>query len=108
MRRFWKDALLYLLASGLSGALVGAASLWLLRTSYAGVSDEGAIRAGMTAYKPYLRTLGWTILALNIAQIVVVAVVTAGLVAFPILTNWPRRLATFMGIACFVQIMWLG
>src|SRR3954471_12579993 len=77
MRRFWKDALLYLLASGLSGVVIGAASFWLLRTSYAGVSDEGVVRAGVNAFQPYLRSLGWTILALNLLQIVVLMLLSS-------------------------------
>ena len=108
MRRFWKDALLYLLASGLSGAVIGVASFWLLRTSYAGVSDEGVVRAGVSAFQPYLRSLGWAILALNVLEVVVLAVLSSGLVAIPVLADRPRRLLTFVGIACSVQLVWLG
>ena len=89
MRRFWKDALLYLLASGLSGVVIGAVSFWLLRTSYAGVSDEGVVRAGVGAFQPYLRSLGWAILGLNVLQVVVLAVLSSGLVAIPVLADRP-------------------
>src|SRR5262249_50828252 len=104
----WKDALLYLLASALSGAVISAASFWFLRTSYAGVSDDGAIRAGMTAFQPYLRSVGWTIVAMNVAEVLVLAVVTSGLVALLRLTEGPRRLLKLVGVACFVQLVWLG
>ncbi len=61
---------------------MNAVSFALVRTSYAGVSDEGAVQAGVAAFPDYLRRVTQAIAILGVAEVLAIFVTTSGLVAW--------------------------
>src|SRR6266542_6112301 len=83
MQRFFRDALLYVVAFAVVAAVLSVSCWWLLRTTYAGVSDEGAVQVGMASYGAYLRSVARAVVELSAVQVLTIATLTSGLLALP-------------------------
>jgi hypothetical protein len=81
MQKTRRNALLYLLALGVGALVMSVASFLLVRTSYAGVTDEGAVQAGVAAYPDYLRAVARAIALLGAAEVLALFATTSGVVA---------------------------
>jgi arylsulfatase A-like enzyme len=81
MQKTWREALLYLLALVVGALVMSAVSFVLVRTSYAGVTDEGAVQAGVAAFPDYLRAVTRAVALLGAAEVVALFATTSGLVA---------------------------
>ncbi|HMJ56807.1 MAG TPA: sulfatase-like hydrolase/transferase [Polyangiaceae bacterium] len=68
---------------------MSAVSFVLVRTSYAGVSDEGAVQAGVAAFPDYLRRVTWAIVMLSATEVLALFATTSGLVALLAGLRWP-------------------
>jgi arylsulfatase A-like enzyme len=115
MQKIRRDALFYFLALAVGALLLSAASFVLVRTSYAGVSDEGAVQAGVAAFPEYLQSVVRAVVVMGCAQVVAMFVVTSGLVVLlpayvrgysegRALTIFARQAA----VALLVHALWLG
>ena len=82
MQKTWRDALLYLLALFVGALVLNAVSFALVRTSYAGVTDEGAVEAGVAAFPDYLRRVTQAVVLVGIAEVLVLFATTSGLVGW--------------------------
>src|SRR5439155_12005521 len=93
-----------------------AASFWLLRSSYAGVSDDAVVEAGVTAHAAYLRSVGAAV-----ARIVAIEIASLGLLSVGLLALLPARdrrplgsdgpgalLPRFVALALLVHLAWFG
>ena len=67
-------------ALGVSALAIGALSFALLRTSYAGVTDDSAVQAGVAAFPDYLRKVARAIVWLGVGQFVALFAASAGIV----------------------------
>ena len=81
MQRIFREALVYWLAFALVVLATSAVSFWLLRSSYAGVSDEAVVEAGIAAHGVYLRSVGSAAAKVLAAEIAALGAVTFGLIA---------------------------
>ena len=82
MQKTWREAFLYLLALFVGALVMNAVSFMLVRTSYAGVSDEGVVQAGVAAFPDYLRKVTQAVALLGVAEVLALFVTTSGLVAW--------------------------
>ena len=97
---------------------MSAVSFALVRTSYAGVSDEGAVQAGVAAFPDYLARVARAIALLGAAQMVALFAATSGIVALlgrvrvmsarPPAAGGAHAFAKWLGIACAVHLLWLA
>ncbi|MET0592259.1 MAG: sulfatase-like hydrolase/transferase [Polyangiaceae bacterium] len=115
MQKIRRDALFYGLALAVGALLLSAASFVLVRTSYAGVSDESAVSAGVAAYPEYLASVARAAFALTCGEVLVVFAVTSGLVVLlpAVVRGWSEGngIATFArwgAVAMLVHALWLG
>ena len=80
MQRTWRDVLLYLLSLGVSALAMSAVSFALVSTSYAGVTDDGAVQAGVAAFPEYLRSVVRVVVLLGVGQVLALFATTSGVV----------------------------
>src|SRR3954454_11310088 len=81
MQRIFRDGLLYGLAFALVVLATSAAGFWLLGSSYAGVSDDAVVEAGVAAHAVYLRSVGAAAARLVGVEILALGALTSGLLA---------------------------
>src|SRR5689334_9948649 len=134
MQKTWREALLYGLGFVVGALVMSAASFVLVRTSYAGVTDEGAVQAGVAAFPDYLRRVARAVALLGAAEVLALFAVTSGLAAWvggaphpadaTRESDWPARagksthaagtgftlahFAGWLGAAIFVQSIFWG
>ena len=114
MQKTWREALLYLLALLVGALLMNAVSFALVRTSYAGVSDDGAVQAGVAAFPDYLRRVTQAIAVLGGLEVLALFATTSGLVAWigdstsPSPPSRGKALAIWVAIAVFVHLVFWG
>src|SRR5689334_9194311 len=82
MQKTWREALLYGLGFVVGALVMSAASFVLVRTSYAGVTDEGAVQAGVAAFPDYLRGVARAVALLGAVEALALFAVTSGLAAW--------------------------
>src|SRR5579859_3100207 len=114
MQRIFREALVYWLSFALVVLGSSAAAFWLLRTSYAGVSDDAVVKAVVAAHGDYLRSVGSAAAKVLAAEIAALAGATFGLVALGRSggRKWSERAASALprcvAIACLAHFAWLG
>ena len=114
MQKTWREALFYFLALAVGALVMSAVSFVLVRTSYAGVSDEGAVQAGVAAFPDYLRAVTRAVALLGAAEVLALFATTSGLVA--ILAGWQRAprtsgvksFARWLAVAMIVHLVFWG
>jgi len=79
MQRILREGLSYLLAMALVVLLTSAACFWLLRSSYAGVSDDVVAERGLTAQGAYIGLVARAASRVLVGEILCLAVLTGGL-----------------------------
>jgi len=116
MQRILRDALLYLLFVSLVVGLTSGASFYFFGTSYAGVTDEAAVQAGVAAYGGYVRSVAWAIARLLLVETLALAALTFALVARSDIASEKAASASgrasnllrTLGVAFIVHVGWLG
>src|SRR5882672_5508541 len=86
MQRILREGFSYLLAMALVVLLTSAACFWLLRSSYAGVSDDVVAERGLTAHGAYIGLVARAASRVLVGEILCLAVLTGGLFSL-----WPTR-----------------
>jgi arylsulfatase A-like enzyme len=108
MQKTWREALLYLLALFVGALIMSAVSFVLVRTSYAGVTDEGAVQVGVAAFPDYLRTVTHAVALLGVAEVAALFATTAGLVVWAPPGRTLAAFARWVAIAMFVHLFFWG
>ncbi|HMI82883.1 MAG TPA: sulfatase-like hydrolase/transferase, partial [Polyangiaceae bacterium] len=113
MQKIWREALLYLLALVVGALVMSAVSFVLVRTSYAGVTDEGAVQVGAAAFADYLLRVTRALALVGGAEVLALFATTSGLVAllsaqraFP--KSAIKAWAAWFFIALFVHLVFWG
>jgi len=129
MQRTWWAVLFYLSALAVGALVMSAVSFGLLRTSYAGVTDDSAVQAGVAAFPDYLQSVVRVVVLLGVAQVLALFATTAGIVVLLGSLLSPRSLreavdgakgrhagaaakvkmwAGMLAIAILVHLIWWG
>ena len=119
MQRIFREALFYGLAFGLVVLGTSAASFWLLRSSYVGVTDDGVVQAGVAAHAAYLGSVGAAAARLLAMEILALSTLSFGLLVLVraargarttdgLVSGPPLRWPWFIGVACLVHLAWFG